>query len=217
MNWIKLNKITDIDFNQPLIVVYGIYQSELTAFYHSVLSSEEQIRYASIRNKTELHCRAVLRLLLSSLLALPLHEINILTTGKGKPYCANCSVHFNVSHTNKSYIIALSRSGRIGIDMEQLTGNEDLVAMVNYAFSTEEIQLFVSSQNSADIFCKIWTLKEAFLKALGLGLTKKITKINVTEKTRQFGFSIQTFCCPQSETVTFVHKQSANVENAYWL
>jgi len=215
MNWIKLNKVADINFSEPLIVLYSYYQPELTDYYFSVLSSAEQTRYKTIRNKTELHCRAVLRLLLSVILKIPPHEIEILNTAKGKPYCINKNVFFNVSHTNKAFIIALSNTGRVGIDMEQLTGSEDLAALADYAFTTEEKNLFAESQNSHHIFSKIWTHKEAFLKAIGVGLTIKLTDIHVASKTQQFGLFTHTFSCPQGETATIVCNQSIKIERKF--
>jgi phosphopantetheinyl transferase len=217
MNWIKLNKVADIDFNKPLIVLYSYYQPELTDYYFSVLSSAEQARYKTIRNKTELHCRAVLRLILSGFLKIPLHEIRILNTAKGKPYCMNKNVFFNVSHTNKAFIIALSNTGRVGVDMEQLTGNEDIEALADYAFTTEEIQLLAQSQNNPHIFSKIWTHKEAFLKALGVGLTLKLTDINVAVKTQQFGMATHSFCCPNGESATIVCNQIDSLETVFEL
>ncbi len=170
MNWLKANNLSEIDFSAQTIIVYAKYQPECTEALTALLNEAERLHYSKFRYKAALQCRAVLRLLLSEYLKVSPHDFDIRTTIKGKPFLANYPVFFNVSHTHSAYIIAISKLGRIGVDIEQLVGNEDIEAMADYAFSAYEKQKVFSSHSEPQEFEKIWTLKEALLKAIGVGL-----------------------------------------------
>lgn len=204
MKWQKIRSLSKIDFDSDIIVVYGQLQPEMQDWFCTLLTEKELIHYSKLRNKTALQCRAVLRLILAEYCHTLPHEIDIRTTSKGKPFLADNALNFNVSHTNSAYIIALSRSGRVGVDMEQLSGNEDIEAMADYAFSDfEKHQLNAATVKETE-FEAIWTLKEALLKAFGVGLTTKLNQINVYEKLTGYQLNHLTFICPQSETGSVV-------------
>jgi len=204
MKWQKIRSISNIDFDSDIIVVYGRFQLEMQDWFCTLLTEKELNYYSKFRNKTALQCRAVLRLILAEYCHTLPHEIDIRTTSKGKPFLADNALNFNVSHTNSAYIIVLSRSGRVGVDMEQLSGNEDFEAMADYAFSDFEKHQLKASTSKETEFETIWTLKEAFLKALGVGLTTKLNQINVYEKLTGYQLNHLTFICPGGETGSLV-------------
>jgi len=204
MKWLKANNLSEIDFSAHTIIVYAKYQPECTEALTALLNEAERLHYSKFRYKAALQCRAVLRLLLSEYLKVSPQDFDIRTTIKGKPFLANYPVFFNVSHTHSAYIIAISKLGRIGVDIEQLVGNEDIEAMADYAFSAYEKQKVFSSHSEPQVFEKIWTLKEALLKAIGLGLVPNLHQINVYEKLKNYNLNHLTFVCPEGETASIV-------------
>jgi len=206
MKWQKIRSLSKIDFDSDIIVVYGQLQPEMQDWFCTPLTEKELNHYSKFKNKTALQCRAVLRLILAEYFHTLPHEIDIRTTIKGKPFLVDNAVNFNVSHTNSAYIIALSRSGRVGVDMEQLSGNEDIEAMADYAFSDFEKHQLNAATSKETEFETIWTLKEALLKALGVGLTTKLNRINVYEKLKCYRLNHLTFKCPKGETGSVVAK-----------
>jgi 4'-phosphopantetheinyl transferase len=108
----------------------------------------------------------------------------------GKPSLSadinSINLKFNISHSGDIGILAISREKLIGIDVEQLNYLDDIEDIINNYFSDYEISLLNDSKNSnrIELFYKIWTGKEAFIKAIGQGLTFPLKNIS-------FGFDSQ--------------------------
>lgn len=107
---------------------------------------------------------------------------------RGKPYLPD-AVYFNLSHTKKSYIIALSSIGEIGVDMEYQIPGKSIRELIEYAFSPDE-QSFIKNEGDENTFLKMWTLKEAYLKATGIGLIDSLNTLHVV--------SVPNFCTTDS-------------------
>ena len=87
----------------------------------------------------------------------------------GKPYCRSFpEVHFNISHSGSWVVCAVS--GRsIGIDIEKIDGADMQIA--KRFFTEYEYQYLQRQENKAEIFYKLWTLKESYIKCTGKGLS----------------------------------------------
>ncbi len=126
---------------------------------------------------------------------------------RGKPFLQN-AVYFNLSHTEKSYLIALSLIGECGVDMEYQVPGKDIHALMEYAFSPDE-QRFLKHENCEKTYLKMWTLKEAYLKATGIGLIDSLNTLHVVSGpdfciTDQH-YRSQVFTCPGGETGSLVY------------
>jgi 4'-phosphopantetheinyl transferase len=89
----------------------------------------------------------------------------------GKPYLTNASIRFNLSHTRNLVACAIGL-GEVGIDVEhgdtlsrQRAGLERTLAPAEF----ESLDLGRGTENSSRLL-ELWTLKEAFLKGVGIGL-----------------------------------------------
>jgi 4'-phosphopantetheinyl transferase len=92
--------------------------------------------------------------------------------GKGKPYLLGTPLHFNLSYRSERALLAVSDAGLVGADVEQLRLLPDATALIAELFSEPE-QLGLQSAPPAaywPLFHTIWTRKEAYAKALGMGL-----------------------------------------------
>lgn len=80
---------------------------------------------------------------------------------------------FSLSHTRGLVACALARGGDIGVDVEAVAPAEDLVALARQNFSAREAADVAALSGAARVeaFFAYWTLKEAYAKARGLGLT----------------------------------------------
>ncbi|MBN1552250.1 4'-phosphopantetheinyl transferase superfamily protein [bacterium] len=132
--------------------------------------------------------RAVLREQLSLRCGLPMHRIVFQYSEFGKPYLASpdTSLVFNCSHSGNIAIIAISRKvDCLGVDVEQIRFLADMEDAMETVFSYEEIQKInrVSTDRKPEMFFTLWTRKEAYLKALGSGLSTppKTCRISVSE------------------------------------
>ncbi len=103
-------------------------------------------------------------------------DIQFEFNGHGKPsVSAPKSVcrPFNIAHTEGMVLMATCQSGLVGVDVESLVRKPNLEIASRY-FATEEVE-FVMSKATADerflAFLRVWTLKEAYIKAVGGGLS----------------------------------------------
>ena len=88
---------------------------------------------------------------------------------KGKPYVANASnVFFNVSHTGKFVACACS-DVPVGIDIEEIGSQAGVIEIADRFFTTLEKSAILLSPSPEEAFCRLWTLRESYVKMRGTG------------------------------------------------
>ncbi|MBS1799373.1 MAG: 4'-phosphopantetheinyl transferase superfamily protein [Acidobacteria bacterium] len=128
--------------------------------------------------------RACLRLLLGS--ALDIEPPGVLLTeglyGKPAVFQDRRSISFNVTHSRGMILIALSRSGDVGIDIERIDSSLDIMEVAESAFHPDEVaslRSIDSPETKRLAFYRCWTQKEAIIKADGRGLSLPLTCFKV--------------------------------------
>lgn len=96
--------------------------------------------------------------------------------GNYKPFIKKWH-HFNISHSG-NVILFLFGQKRVGIDIEEVKPFEYDQLLIN--FHPAEIKFIETSQNKIRAFYEIWVRKEAFLKAVGIGITTNLEKYDCT-------------------------------------
>jgi 4'-phosphopantetheinyl transferase len=186
----------------------------------NVLLTPEELAFAKkfrneLQSRTWLSCRTALRLLLAINLGEIPKEIELRKNHFGKLYVPNSNLFFNVSHTDKSFLLGFNKNGRIGVDLEYLTGREDIPLLIGYAFSWQETD-FCNQGNAPENFLKIWTLKEAYLKATGVGLVDYLKSVNVygAEENEITNKQLHqnNFTCPNDETASLVYRNEKPID-----
>ena len=219
-NWEKSDSIENITREKDsLILVYGTNSLVKSLPLHEILTFEEAAYSERLRGEeqksTWLSCRATLRLILGSYLGKKPIDIEFRKGRYGKLYLPGTNLFFNVSHSKSAFLLGFSFWGRIGVDIELLNGSEDLPSMVEYAFSNAEVQYCHNGENRAR-FTEIWTLKEAFLKAVGIGLVDQLTSISVSEIVQndisRIKLNHKSFFCPNGETGSIVYTKNKPVK-----
>jgi 4'-phosphopantetheinyl transferase len=83
---------------------------------------------------------------------------------------------FNISHTHGLVACAVAVSADVGLDVERVTRATDWQSIATRYFSPEEVAAIEASAESQRVirFYELWTLKEAFAKAVGLGLSQAL-------------------------------------------
>lgn len=105
----------------------------------------------------------------------------------GKPYldienlAQEKKIFFNISHTASISTLAVSFEGEIGIDIEEKRNRKVEESLWNSVCSISEIAYLksISSNYQEEEFLKIWTRKEAILKAKGIGFMQDPKEIEV--------------------------------------
>ncbi|QNX08391.1 4'-phosphopantetheinyl transferase superfamily protein [Acinetobacter seifertii] len=97
----------------------------------------------------------------------------------GKPYLLDHTLHFNHSHSQQYYALALSeRVKDIGIDVEELDRKVRLDSLAQHAFHPDEYATWQNLEQDREYWFKVWTTKEAVLKASGLGIRLDLNTLN---------------------------------------
>lgn len=108
-----------------------------------------------------------------------LQATDLVKTPHGKPYLAAHSLEFNHSHSAKHYVLAVSRQQHhLGVDVEDLDRNVNFDALARHAFHPAEYALWQSLDYDTQLWFRIWTVKEAILKASGLGIRLSLNTLN---------------------------------------
>ena len=97
----------------------------------------------------------------------------------GKPYCINYPYHFNISHSKKYTVVAVSDKP-IGVDIEVI---RPFSASAAAKYLTEEEKNYIVlddiPEKRNERFFKLWCAKEAYLKLIGTGLKGGIKTLSL--------------------------------------
>ena len=106
------------------------------------------------------------------------HEWTFTTSAFGKPAltpdaAARTRLSFNVAHTDGLVACAVARGVELGIDVEAVDRRADALALAARFFSPSEVAELQRCADDSRLlrFIEVWTLKEAYVKALGKGLS----------------------------------------------
>jgi 4'-phosphopantetheinyl transferase len=142
----------------------------------ATLSAQETERYAALDHDARaiaLTTRAALRQVLGQHLALAPEDVQIVEGDDAKPTLTGKELEFNVAHTNGVALIAVAQVA-VGVDVERveiIAPNEfdDIVAFVLTERELDELGHLPKGERLAAYY-RVWTRKEAFVKATGEGI-----------------------------------------------
>jgi 4'-phosphopantetheinyl transferase len=157
---------------------------------HALLSDEERVRAARFR--FEMHRdrfvagRGTQRLLLARYLGVHPAAIRYRYAAHGKPALdgpeAESGLRFNVSNAEDGLLVALTLGREVGVDLEPVHRVVDRDAVARRFFSAPENLVYdtVAEDQRDAAFFTCWTRKEAYIKAVGDGLSMPLHCFDVT-------------------------------------
>lgn len=153
----------------------------------TILSDEERTRadrfYFEVDRSRFTIGRALSRLLLGHCLGLPFDRLAFGKSGHGKPYLQGESgINFNVSHSGEVVLLALARGRELGVDVERIRPDMVTADIAERFFSEHECQELASvadGKERHEAFFACWTRKEAYIKAIGDGLSLPLHQFDV--------------------------------------
>lgn len=91
------------------------------------------------------------------------------------------SLDFNVSHSGRFAVITVATGRRVGIDVETIRDDIDLLSVMRDLFTPGEqaAVMAMSGVNRARVFFWCWTRKEALVKAIGTGLSAPLATLDI--------------------------------------
>ncbi|HWI60598.1 MAG TPA: 4'-phosphopantetheinyl transferase superfamily protein [Symbiobacteriaceae bacterium] len=146
-----------------------------------VLSPDERTRADRYKFEQDrrrfIAARASMRAILGARLGLAPERVPFRYGPHGKPALAECRagepLHFNLSDSGDWAVLGLTHAGEIGVDIEALRPIPEIASIAERFFSPAEEAWLRSLplHEQPWAFHRIWTCKEAYLKALGAGLS----------------------------------------------
>jgi 4'-phosphopantetheinyl transferase len=160
---------------------------EVAALARSLCREEREraarFRHAASRDEFVV-ARAFLRFLMGECLGVAPHEVCFSQTARGKPRLAANPppVCFNVSHSHGVALFALTSRCEVGVDLERVRPFSDEVGLAERFFTPREAAALraLDARGRVETFFRLWTRKEAYLKAHGLGLSYGLERVEVS-------------------------------------
>ena len=189
-------------FMQYYITRMSGFPEEKQKEFFAFLDKEKKGEYLSATNenrkKSILLSQGFAKDKIAETYSLDKKEIIFSVTPFGKPYCkSHKEIYFSLSHSGDFLALAIDDRD-VGIDIEKIrAAKENLIDRV--CCKNEKDRIF-SSRNPDIEFTKIWTRKEAYLKALGTGIDRELVSIDTTDKNLKFttetteDFIVSVFC-----------------------
>ena len=134
---------------------------------------------------------AFLRRVLSRYAPVPPRDWQFVANAYGKPSIADpeCHwLHFNLSHTQGMVACAVANQRQVGVDVEHGNRQIDVAMLSQHVFSSLEAADVLSAPSQEEQesrFFNYWTLKEAYIKAKGVGLSMPLQQFSLSKTGKQ--------------------------------
>lgn len=156
-----------------------------------LLDDEERARWRrslSVRARREFAlCRAALRTILSERLGCSNRQLAFGYLEHGKPFATvdgrQATIGFNVSHSGGHGLIAFTKNEWLGIDVEERLPRRDFEGIGSLVYGPAERQSLAAATDAdkVHLFFRLWSMKEALIKALGSGFALNPSRFEVPE------------------------------------
>jgi 4'-phosphopantetheinyl transferase len=160
--WLDLADVTPDDEARWLLLLDETERARAARFYRA----SDRLAYVA--------AHALLRAMLTRALGGRPESWRFVAAAQGKPSLDPArGIELNLSHAQGAVACALMRGTPIGVDIEGASRDFDLMALARSYFARAEVALLeaVAEEQRVATFLALWTLKEAYVKARGDGLS----------------------------------------------
>lgn len=134
--------------------------------------------------KRFLVAHTLLRLILSQYTAQHPQRLQFAKSSHGKPEITNAfgKVFFNMSHSENLVAYVVAPSKNVGIDVQCISPAIDFNSIAKSFFTANELAAMnaLPAENRSKAFYRLWTSKESFVKATGLGLSVQLNSFDTS-------------------------------------
>ena len=196
-------------------------EARTQAEYYRLLSSDERdraMRLLNLQHQNDfIAARGALRSRLSQYTNCSPQALQFEYGSYGKPRLVNYpNLHFNLAHSNGRALIVISETAAVGVDLEKVRSVPKLLALAKRFFKSSEYETILALPESLqpEQFFAYWTCKEAYLKAIGSGLSqisnlelhidKSVVTVLKSPSDRIFNLTRFDLTCLDSSAIGFV-------------
>jgi 4'-phosphopantetheinyl transferase len=169
--------------------LHEIVEDRLLDQYKDLLAPEERVQQVRFHFERDQHryliTRALVRVVLSKYCEIEPKDWVFNKGSHGKPVIGNnhasaMGLFFNISHTNGVVIVGVAREPSLGVDVENLDRRKPSLGIAETFFAPAEVEVLreLSDLDQQRRFYEYWTLKESYIKAVGLGLSIPLDKFS---------------------------------------
>jgi 4'-phosphopantetheinyl transferase len=174
--------LSNNDIHLWFVNINDIHDPAILKHYQAILSSTERERNQRFIFEKDKKRHLITRALVRSVLSEYYESIGpkdwcFTENNYGKPEISSemliQPLTFNLSHSDNMIVLALTREQEIGVDIESLEQSVPTHELAKHTFAPAEYQQLkaLSDRDFHSRFFDFWTLKEAYIKACGLGLS----------------------------------------------
>ena len=186
--WVPAPDSLTIEAGQVHVWQISLEQGrELLDRFRQTLSSEEIERAGRFRfERLQRHFvvgRGFLRYVLGRYLVAEPSSLKFAYSHYGKPsLTGEQSLQFNMSHSHEMGLVAVTRGAAVGVDVEYIRADFASDDIATRFFSRLEVETFSSlpEEERVAAFFRCWSRKEAYIKAIGKGLSQPLDGFDVT-------------------------------------
>lgn len=168
---------------------------DIAAAIADAVTAEEHARAARFRQEADrqrfLQGRLLLRTFLGHHLGIPPRDVTFVTGEFGKPEvqipaavtAAEAGLlRFNLAHSGEWLLFGLARDRALGVDVEQHRAMRDAIDIARRFFAPPEVAALeaLDPTRHHDTFFRVWTRKEAIVKATGQGISAGLERFAVS-------------------------------------
>lgn len=161
----------------------------------TLLSPSEKERFQRFRPQSKknefIASRLLLRFLLASYTDCDIDQTEAIPDEMGRPFWfengAPVTLYFSLSHTKNLICCTISKCRETGCDIESLERRKYQGDLTKRVMSKEELSVYhhLPAEKQSVFFYRSWTLKEAYVKAVGQGMRISFTSLSFTSKALQ--------------------------------
>ena len=165
----------------------------------ALLSEEERVKADRFIFPHDRDCfvaaHALVRVALSDYFARAPQDWTFVTNAWGKPRVdandGSARLCFNLSHTRGHVAVAVALDREVGVDVERIAPSRADEEVARQLFAPAEFAAFQEEPEGgrAEAFFDVWTLKEAYIKAVGLGVALPLTDFAFTRDPLRISFA----------------------------
>lgn len=151
---------------------------------HDELQRADRFRFEKPRIRF-IAARVAMRQILSRYLGIAPQKLAFYYGPQGKPELhpnQGAEIKFNLSHSRDCGLLAVTAGRRVGVDIQYVDERVPCRDIACHFFSPTEVNTLrnIADDEGAEAFFSCWTRKEAYIKALGQGLSVPLDSFDVT-------------------------------------